>query len=307
MLLAGGLCMVAVVAGCRRKDGAAAPPPRAVPVTEHAPLDLRLASFNIRNENNRDAGERDWTHRTRHAVVLIRRLDPDVLGMQELTHGQAADLWASLPDYEFIGKAREDGVRKGEYAGIFYRASRLVPGGELGTFWLSGAPEKAGSTGWGNTLPRIATWVRLVERDTGRGFYVFNTHYDHRHQGSRERASILLAERISSRLHKEEPVVLMGDFNAEVTNPAVAYLTGNGGMVAGTSRRWQDALADTYQALHATRRPPKTLHFWGTREGWKIDHILVSKGARILEAAVAPDALPYSSDHFPVTARVVFD
>ena len=34
---------------------------------------------------------------------MIRDETPDVIGVQEARHGQAADLWASLPDYEFFG------------------------------------------------------------------------------------------------------------------------------------------------------------------------------------------------------------
>ena len=304
-LLTGGLLLAMMLSGgCRKKPPLTAP--RAIPVRGDGALELRLTTFNIRNEGNRDPNERAWSNRTSGAVRLIRKLDPDVLGMQELSHGQAADLWASLPEYEFFGRARENGERKGEYAGIFYRADRFSPGGEGGTFWLSGTPEKPGSATWGNSYPRVATWLRLVDRASGRGFYVFNTHLDHRHQGSREEAAVLIAKRIEGRRNATEPVILLGDFNAELTNPALAYLSGRAGTVAGSQRQWKSPLTETYQSLHPGGKAPKTLHFWGTREGWKVDHILVSKGARVLDAAVAPDTLPFSSDHFPVTARVVF-
>jgi endonuclease/exonuclease/phosphatase family metal-dependent hydrolase len=299
-----GVMLLAAAVGCRREkaEEAAAPPP----TPSHGGLELNLATFNIRNEENRDPGERSWSRRTQQAVRLLRKLGPDIIGMQELTHGQAADLWASLPDYGFSGRAREDGIRKGEYAGIFYRRQRFTEGGEGGTFWLSSTPDLPGSATWGNSFPRIATWARLVDRATGRGFYVYNTHFDHRHQGSREQAAVLIARRIDARRHPEEPVVLLGDFNAVAANPAVAYFTGAAGMVAGERRQWKKPLVETYLALHAAAKTPQTLHFWGTREGWKIDHILVSKGARVVESGVAPDILPFASDHYPVTARVVF-
>lgn len=282
--------------------------PRAVVVGEGGKIELVAATFNIRNENDRDLEDRAWPKRVAKAVRLIRRIGPDVMGMQEVNHGQAADLRASLPDYNFYGIAREDGGRKGEYAAIFYRNDRFARDeAECGTFWLSATPEKPGSATWGNTLPRVATWMRLLDVTTGRGFYVFNTHFDHRHQGSREEAAVLIAKRIDARKHRDEPVVLLGDFNAVETNPALVYFTGRTGSVAGRPRRWESGMTDTYRAIHPNGALPRTLHLWGrANSGWKVDHIYVSKPSRIIGAEVVADDLPFSSDHFPVMAKFVF-
>lgn len=308
-LLGGLVLMALMVGGCRKE--VAMLPPKAVPVREDGGLELNLATFNIRNDNNdRDRDDRTWTRRTANAVRLIRRMSPDVLGMQEVTHGQAADLRASLPDYEFYGRARDDGERKGEYAAIFYRSDRFtLDRGDCGMFWLSSTPEVPGSMTWGNTFPRVVTWVRLLDRGTGRGFYVFNTHLDHQHQGSREEAALLIAKRIDQRKRPEEPVVLLGDFNAVSNNPALSYLTGKSSTLAGRGLHWKNGLIDAYQALHPSEKNQVTLHLWngnGGGRGWKVDHILVAKGARVIDASIVMDVLPFSSDHFPVTARVVF-
>ncbi|RYD25382.1 MAG: endonuclease/exonuclease/phosphatase family protein, partial [Verrucomicrobiaceae bacterium] len=310
----GGLWLLVLLAiaglsgGCRKARDENAP--RAEIVRTDGPLEVKAATFNIRNDLNQDDTKtRAWINRVPSAVRLIRKMAPDVMGMQELTHGQAADLRASLPDYGFFGKAREDGDRKGEYAGIFYREDRFAADrSDGGTFWFSDTPEKPGSMTWGNTFPRVATWIRLIDRSTGRGFYVFNTHFDHRHQGSREKAAILLAQRIDGRKNGDEPVVLLGDFNAVESNPAVAYLAGKSGMVAGTQRQWSHSLVDTFQLTHPAERNRRTLHLWtGSHEGGlKVDHILVSKGAQVVETDIVADVAPFASDHFPVTARVIF-
>lgn len=285
-------------------------PPKAVPVREDGGLELKLVTFNIRNDNNdRDRDDRLWTRRTANAVRLIRKMSPDVMGMQEVTHGQAADLRASLPDYEFYGRARDDGERKGEYAAIFYRGDRFnLDRADCGMFWLSSMPEVPGSMTWGNTFPRVVTWVRLLDRSTGRGFYVYNTHLDHRHQGSREEAAVLISKRIDQRKRPDEPIILLGDFNAVEGNPALTYLAGKSVTVAGSGRRWNNGLIDTYQLLHPSEKSQVSLHLWNGNggRGWKVDHILAGKGAKVMESAVVMDALPFSSDHFPVTARVVF-
>jgi endonuclease/exonuclease/phosphatase family metal-dependent hydrolase len=282
-------------AACRRERVLG--PPKAVAVATDGRLELKLMTFNIRYENAEDAGARAWRQRVVGAVRMIREEAPDVIGVQEAMHGQAADLWASLPDYEFFGAARDDGRRSGEYAGIFYRRDRFEPDvSESGTFWLSDTPHQPGSKTWGNGIPRTVTWLRLVDRSTQRGFYVFNTHWDHKHQGSRERSAVLLAERVNRRKFPDQPVVLLGDLNAVEKNPGVAVLA-------------RDArLTDTFQALHPKEPARTTLHFWrGTRAGLlKVDYIMASEGAEVLSAEIRDHDEPMVSDHFPVTARVVF-
>ena len=279
-------------------------PPKAVPVAEDGGLELRLMTFNVRYETGEDLGSRAWRKRVPGIIRMIHQENPDVIGIQEALHGQAADLWASLPEFDFFGRAREDGHRAGEYSGIFYRRDRLVPDpADGGTFWLSDTPEKPGSKTWGNGVTRVATWLRFTDRASQRPFYVFNTHWDHRHQGSREKAAQLLARRIDGRRDPAAPVVLMGDFNAVETNPGLLILTGKGGQSPP-----QTLLIETFQALHPAIKNRRTLHFWrGSTDGeLKVDHILVSHGAKILSAAIRSDDEPMVSDHFPVTAHVIF-
>jgi endonuclease/exonuclease/phosphatase family metal-dependent hydrolase len=299
--------MVLPMASCRRAR--ASGPPKAMPVALDGRMVLRLMSFNVRYENPGDRGEKSWRKRVPAAVKMIRSEAPDVIGVQEALHGQAADLWASLPDYEFFGVGRDDAKRAGEYSGIFYRNDRFVADPlDGGTFWLSATPEKPGSKTWGNTIPRVAAWVKLTDRSTGRAFYVFNTHWDHMHQGSREHAARLLAERISQRREPELPVVLLGDFNATEANPAVAYLSGKRASLAGADAQWDAPMVDSFQTINPGATARTTLHFWaGTRAGKiKVDHILVSKGAKILSATIRDQDKPMVSDHFPVTAEVAF-
>jgi len=284
-------------------------PPKATAARADGAVELSLMSFNIRYENPEDRESRSWPQRVIGAVRMIRREKPDIIGVQEALHGQAADLWASLPDYEFFGVGRDDGRRAGEYSGIFYQRDRFQPDPtDCGTFWLSDTPAQVGSRTWGNEIPRVAAWLRLIDRASGRGFYVYNTHWDHRNQPSRERAALLIAQRIDSRNHGDEPVALIGDFNSIENNPGLIYLQGTRVSLAGSEQLWKNGLLDTYQSLHATEKNRRTLHFWtDSREGQvKVDHILVSRGARIESAGIVSDDQPMVSDHFPVTARVLF-
>ncbi len=284
-------------------------PPVAVPIRMDGELELKLMSFNIRYESHDDLGARSWRARIVGVVKMLRNEQPDLFGVQEAQHGQVADLWASLPDYEFLGVGRDDGKLAGEYAGIFYRRDRFEADvSEFGYFWLSATPAVAGSKTWGNEFPRMVTWLRLVDRATGRGFYVFNTHWDHRNQPSREQSALLLAQRIDARKNQEEPIVLLGDFNATEANPSVRYLTGEHAFLAGSKRIWKNGLKDSFQVLHSAQRNRRTLHFWqGNEDGFlKVDHILVSANALVQESSIVSKDTPLVSDHFPVASRVIF-
>lgn len=303
------LCLISMLLGSGCRNERVTGPPKAVAVREDGEVELRLMSFNVRYESPDDRDSRSWRERVSGAVRMIRRLEPDCIGVQEAEHGQAADLWASLPDYEFFGVGRDDGLRDGEYSGIFYRKDRFrADPDDCGTFWLSDTPETPGSRTWGNEIPRVAAWIRLLDLATGRGFYLYNTHWDHRNQASRERAAVLMAARIDSRKHADEPVALIGDFNSIESNPGLLYLTGKRARVAEAERVWEGGLLDTYQALHSQEKNRRTLHFWsGSREGnVKVDHILVSRSAKIEESGIVSGDEPMVSDHFPVTARIAF-
>lgn len=296
-----------LLAGCERSR--ALDPPKAVPLREDGALDLRLMSFNVRYETPNDRGTYSWRKRIRGAVKMIRKQKPDIIGVQEALHGQAADLWASLPDYEFFGVGRDDGLRAGEYSGIFYQRDRFrLDPADQGTFWLSDTPSSPGSRTWGNEITRVVTWIRLRDLATGRSFYVYNTHWDHKSQPARERSALLMARRMDGRAHPDEPVVLIGDFNSVESNPGYLYLTGKQVALAGSTKAWANGMTDTYQKLHPSQQNRRSLHFWkGNRDGGlKVDHIMVSRGAKVREAAIVWEDDPVVSDHFPVTASVLF-
>jgi len=300
------LCLALLSTGCWEKKSA-----QVVAVSEDGALHLTLATFNIKYEGDDFTGYKAWQNRMRGVLKTIRTMGPDVLGVQEALHGQCADLWASLPDYAFYGAGRDDGKRAGEYAGIYYRRDRFERDvTEQGVFWLSDTPEVPGSKTWGNGYPRIVTWTRLIDRASSRGFYVYNTHWDHRNQPSRERAAVLISQRMEQRQHKDEPVVLLGDFNAGTDNAAFGYFTGKKVSLSGAAvKPLQSPLTDVFKVMVPPGGPSQqTLHLWQPLvANWpRIDHILVSKGAHVeatgIERVVKVEERP--SDHFPVWARV---
>ena len=184
--------------------------------------ELRVMSFNIRYGTAQD-GENQWPDRSTLVGEVVTEFGPHVVGVQEALHFQLEELSGMLPGYGRVGVGRDDGVSAGEYSAILYRSDRL----ELldqGTFWFSDTPEVPGSMSWGNRIPRICTWGRFRDRENGRSFTLFNLHWDHQSQPSREGAARLLLERMGALGDPGEPILVTGDFNAGEENPAFRIL-----------------------------------------------------------------------------------
>jgi endonuclease/exonuclease/phosphatase family metal-dependent hydrolase len=273
--------------------------PAALPA-DHAEA-IRVMSFNIRY-GTADDGANSWPFRRDLVFDVIRDHGPDLLGVQEALRGQLDEIATAVPGYSEIGVGRDDGRTAGEYSAILYRHGRFEPV-ESGTFWFSDTPAVPGSMSWGNRITRIATWARLRDASTGRTFTVYNLHLDHESQPSRERSAGLLAARLAR--HGGEPVIVMGDFNSGEGNPAYRFLTGAGDLPPSAVP--SPRLHDTYRSVHPADTLVGTFNgFTGARGGEKIDHILVSGGWTIHEAAIVTTSAVgrYPSDHFPVTATV---
>lgn len=238
-----------------------------------------------------------WPERRPLVREVIRTAAPDVIGTQEGLHGQLLDLAADLPDYNWLGVGRDDGLEKGEFMAVFYRKARLTA---LVTnhFWLSDTPEVAGSTSWGNTIRRMVTSVKFRDRATGGEFFFFNTHFDHKVQLAREKSSELVRRRVTA-LETKLPVLLLGDFNACAgLNPAYDILTDKG------------FFRDTWlQAKIRVNDGVNTFNGFTAlvRNGERIDWILTRGGVLVerVETVIFSRNGQFPSDHFPVVARLV--
>lgn len=266
---------------------------------EEDTLTVSVLSFNIRY-GTADDGENSWPRRKELVFDVIRDRNSDFVGLQEALRFQIDAIREAVPGYGEVGVGRDDGKEAGEYSAILYRQDRWKVD-ESGTFWLSDTPNVPGSASWGNGITRIVTFARFVEASTDRAIWVFNTHFDHQSQPSREKSAELLARRIAER-DPAEPVIVTGDFNAGEDNPAVQYLTGP---ATGSPVR----LVDTFRAVHPDADNVGTFNgFAGTSDGPKIDYVLVEPGTRVLQADIIRDEDKdrYPSDHFPVSAEIQF-
>ncbi|WP_281290785.1 endonuclease/exonuclease/phosphatase family protein [Streptomyces sedi] len=171
-----------------------------------------------------------WTDRRPVLARFLARERPTVLGVQEALYHQVKQVDADLPKgYDWIGLGREGGGR-GEFMGIYYDADRLEPL-DFDHFWLSDTPNVIGSASWGNSVIRMTTWARFLDRRTEREFIHVNTHFDHQSENARQRSAALVAERIAG-FGPDVPVVLTGDFNTPAgSSESYRLLVTEGGLV----------------------------------------------------------------------------
>lgn len=258
---------------------------------------IKVMTFNIRTRTIID-GPNHWNRRKQMVFDMLADNAADVVGLQEARNSQLQHIRKALPEYGVYSAGRSDGLAGGESCPILYRKNRLSLK-EAGTFWFSDTPSVPGSKDWGNLPPRICSWAHLVENSSGKSFYVYNLHLDNFSQNSREKSTRLLTQQIAAR-KTADPFLIMGDFNMEPSNPAMAFLqTAHAGVV--------QSIKDVWQLIH----PEKTI---GTRHGFdggtsgpQIDHILICDSIQALDARIDNRQVNgrYPSDHFPLIANVL--
>ena len=264
--------------------------------------ELLVMSFNIRNGRAED-GENRWEKRRDIFYDIFRNHKPDVVGLQEAVSFQIDEICTALPDYDVV-KGSKEGKTNGQYVAILYRADRFRVE-EYATFWFSRTPDLAGSKHPDNNWARTCTWAKLTDKKSGYGFFVYNLHLG----GLAIEENIqLLGRRLRDR-KPSYPVIVLGDFNADESNPAILYMKGN------ISLKPEDhdcadtnpvPLIDSFRVLHPDVKAGTYNGFKGTNNGNKIDYVFVLPDTEVIEAQILHDNRDgrYPSDHFPVTARI---
>ena len=262
--------------------------------------EIKVMTFNIRVDTVLDGWHR-WKQRKNMVIDTIKANAADIVGLQEAENDQVQLIQYAMPQYRQYAVGRNNGKQKGETCVIFYRHDRFTLL-DSDTFWFSNTPTRPGSKDWGNLWPRICSWVHLLDKTTGKAFYVYNVHLDNLSQNSRELSVKMLAGRIAARKTRD-PFIVMGDFNMELSNPAMRYLQNY------TSQTPYPRMIDTWSSVHFREPSIGTRHgFHGKTSGPRIDHIPVCENTIPLEAKIDRRQYDgkYPSDHFPVIAKILF-
>jgi endonuclease/exonuclease/phosphatase family metal-dependent hydrolase len=257
-----------------------------------------MMSFNIRYDNPGD-GENRWDLRKNMVCEEIDSLAPDFLGLQEALLNQCKDIEKGTKGYKWVGVGRDDGEEKGEFSPIFYNRKKwklLL----WNTFWLSETPEEP-SKGWDAALPRIVTWGKFEEKESGTIVFVFNTHFDHRGEQARIESAKLIREKIQE-IAGQDRFILSGDFNVNPTTDAYLALT-------ESIPRKKTIYDSKLLALSAPQGPRGTFSGFKVTDNLptdQIDYIFCSDDFSVLNFSVIvkSERLRYASDHFAVVATL---
>jgi endonuclease/exonuclease/phosphatase family metal-dependent hydrolase len=251
---------------------------------------LRVMTYNVRDDM--DPPPRDWTSRLPLMAHVLRKHEPDLLGLQEAIWPQVRDLVEALPGYGWIGMGREGGSRD-EFMAILYRQDRFEVL-EFDHFWLSATPTVMGSATWGNQYVRMVTWARFRDRRTGVGFYHVNSHFDHQSASAWWKGAELVLRRVRA-FEPGVPVIFTADFNVPAgRHPGYSLLTG------------PDAFVDSWSAARARGPAYNTYNHWDdlVPGGERVDWILTRGRVRTrwTEIDTYRSGSLFPSDHFPVVA-----
>jgi endonuclease/exonuclease/phosphatase family metal-dependent hydrolase len=258
---------------------------------------FKVITFNIRYDNPNDSINA-WPNRASLVASFLKAEKPDLFGIQEAVVNQYEYLDSILTDYESVGVGRNDGAKGGEMNPVFYRKARFDMI-RTKTFWLSETPEIAGSQAWGAGLPRIVTWMELVEKETHEHLFYFNTHFAHDSDSARILSSSLLLTMVDS-IATEFPFIITGDFNMTPDAKGYAILTGPAESVP--------LLSDSY--LISAKKPGGPVStfngFSDKNRSGRIDYIFIKSGMKVLDhnTIIRKEKGVFISDHWPVEAII---
>jgi endonuclease/exonuclease/phosphatase family metal-dependent hydrolase len=255
-------------------------------------------SHTKKKDDNPDDSINAWPNRIPLICSLISREKPDIMGMQEVLWNQYQAMDSVMKGYSSVGVGRDDGARGGELNPVFFRKERFDLVRTL-TFWLSETPDLPGSRGWGASLPRIVTWLELVDKNSHEHFFFFNTHFAHDSDSARIMSSRILLQEIE-KIADGFPFIVTGDFNMLPYTTAYSILTGPDESVP--------ALKDAYFVSEKKPMGPTwTFNGFSDQPGnGRVDYIFVKNGLRVMNHSTldVKDKTIFISDHWPVMAQI---
>ena len=260
------------------------------PKNDWATEPLRLATYNIQYPIM------NWEEeRLVPTVELIKDYKFDVFGAQEPYLHQIEGMMSYLGDeYAWVGAnvTGDNTYRKHHFNPIFYRKERLEVL-DYDTVWLT---DKIGVSGYGAHSPRLFTWVKFLDKRTGKIFFHINGHYDHRGYEAKINSSYIVLDMIRH-ISKGMPAFVTADYNADEKSDAYAVLQ-NSPFLKDTMLAVADPVNAQYKS-HTSYKPADKCPM----NGMHIDHVFYTPNSvRINKWELVIKAYDgkYGSDHLPI-------
>lgn len=251
--------------------------------------DLKIMTLNLKNGGSAE----EFARRSPSILEMIRRYDPDLIGVQELMDFMIPGLSEVQESYTFFGKARGSS-RANERCCVLFRKDRFTFL-EGATFWLSDQPDVKGSKFGESIFPRIATYAVLNDSLSEKTLTFANTHLDHLLPPARTKQTNVLC-RVLGETKKGDCLFLTGDFNSSILSAAVRRIADDPVL------KVKDTVPnDAASTIRGFIQPSSS----GYRP---IDHVFVPDDLTVVKSEVIKDMFlgRYPSDHNPVITTVRF-
>jgi endonuclease/exonuclease/phosphatase family metal-dependent hydrolase len=306
--------------------------------------ELKVWSLNVTCQSNDDnsswSSANYWSVRKAGIYAFFNTQSPDIIGTQECEYRQRVNILDNTSGYAAYGLGVDYGKESSGNSGgiswlpsykdyntdssnaIFYKTSKFSIL-DQGTFWLSDTPSSVGSDDGHN-----CAWIKFRWDENGYIFYFFNTHFTAHYTdaayAARKAEATILYDQIASINTENLPVIITGDFNATTTELC--------GEEKGDTRwsnyywaRNQDGKTSktsyptSYNNFTTTCSGFSSIYSSGTCTGGNsnIDGIVYRyfyenakhglKSGTFGTDFQAYGGVTYISDHWPITATLVFD
>jgi endonuclease/exonuclease/phosphatase family metal-dependent hydrolase len=243
---------------------------RSFPIAKERPNTVRMVTYNIRGESALDCQYGNaWESRKNKISYLLKRYQPDLIGLQGVRTHYITDIQALFPEYMCIAFDVDENNKD---VVLLVHASRFKIENQR-HFWLSedslsmSIPEQPA---WGGQSPRIVISVTLCDHyNSNNRFVVMCTHFDSAGMESRIKSAEVLMQQVAQ-IDATIPLVIAGDFNFILTTPTIseksqqayALITNNAGLYDirdsssdnhyGPDGTWIGWRYDKYAAPHGT-------------------------------------------------------
>ncbi|MGM9786491.1 MAG: endonuclease/exonuclease/phosphatase family protein [Candidatus Cryptobacteroides sp.] len=259
--------------------------------------EIKLMSYNIRFITPDDQGVYSWESRKEPNIKMLRDVSPDVVGFQETMNGISEYLIENLPDYDCFLRYRDGEPDKhGRNQMIMWKRDRfdLL---DSGRFWLSPTPDKV-SKSWDANHVRHTIYVKLRDKASGREFWYFDTHLDHKSKTAKQEGVKLNVEMMKKIAGDDAVVFISGDMNIQRAKSNGYYLD--------PYYEWMDSAVEVAPRT-CTRPTFNGFEYEGKNPG-RLDHIFF-RNAKAMKFDVIDSegyGVKYISDHYPITCVFKF-
>lgn len=281
-------------------------------------ISLNVATFNVAFCRNTKDYEETWLPRRDLIMPLITFYDFDICGLQEPYGFQIEYIVSQNKDYAYVTEIKDKETPE-DFAKhpkdrldwnlilssmnnpILYKKDKFEVL-ESGRFWLSETPEVP----YTGRQFRHCIWAKFKEKNTGKTFYVFNTHLPtvNRSKAGQLEAADLCAKVLIYKMEEiagNETVFVMGDFNALDNSEVIKRIESSEKIVNSRKISKETPYGPNFSFVGYNADLKKT-------KGGIIDYIYVSKNVGVEKIAVIGDHTgpTYPSDHLPVFIKAKF-